>query len=70
MDQGLDGEEDASADLNQLDEAFVKLDASVAATQAPAASAHGDDREGAEDEEFSIRTRVSSPRGAACLHGA
>ena len=52
MDQGLDGEEDASADLNQLDEAFVKLDASVAATQAPAASAHGDGREGAEDEEF------------------
>ena len=52
MDQGLDGEEDASADLNQLDEAFVKLDVSVAATQAPAASAHGDGREGAEDEEF------------------
>jgi len=52
LDQGLDGEEDASADLKQLDEAFVKLDASVAATQAPAASAHGDGREGAEDEEF------------------
>jgi hypothetical protein len=52
MDQGLDWEEDASADLNQLDEAFVKLDVSVAATQAPAASAHGDGLEGAEDEEF------------------
>ena len=46
MDQGSDGEEDATADLNQLDEAFVKLDVSVAATQAPAASAHGDDRGG------------------------
>jgi hypothetical protein len=52
LDQGLDGEEDASADLKQLDEAFAKLDASVAATQAPAASAHGDGGEGGEVDEF------------------
>ena len=32
--------------------AELTSDASVAATQAPAASAHGDGREGAEDEEF------------------
>ena len=52
LDQGLDGEEDASADLKQLDETFAKLDASVAATQAPAASAHRESREGGDDDEF------------------
>ena len=55
LDQGSDGEEDASADLKQLDKAFTKLDASVAATQAPAASAHGNGGEGVENVQGACR---------------